>query len=103
VFANIVGNAVKFTPRGGKVTVTARIRGDNFQVSVKDSGIGIAKPDQSLIFKKYYRTDQAAGFKGSGLGLALSKEIVEAHGGTIEVESVVGKGSVFTIIAPITE
>jgi len=103
VFANIVGNAVKFTPRGGKVTVTARIRGENFQVSVKDSGIGIAKQDQSLIFKKYYRTEQAAGFKGSGLGLALSKEIVEAHGGTIDVESVVGKGSVFTIIAPITE
>ncbi len=103
VFANIVGNAVKFTPRGGKVTVSARIRQGNFLVSVKDTGIGIAKNDTSLVFKKYFRTELAAGFKGSGLGLALSKEIVEAHGGTIEVESVVGKGSVFTIIAPITE
>ncbi|MGA7829263.1 MAG: ATP-binding protein [Geobacteraceae bacterium] len=103
VFANIIGNAVKFTPRGGKVTVTSQIRKDNFQVVVKDSGIGIAEKDTSNIFKKYYRTEQAAGFKGSGLGLALTKEIVEAHGGTIEVASVLGKGSVFTIIAPIKE
>lgn len=103
VFANIVGNAVKFTPRGGKVTVSALIRQGNFRVSVKDTGIGIAESDTSSIFKKYFRTELAAGFKGSGLGLALSKEIVEAHGGTIEVESVVGKGSVFTIIAPIKE
>jgi signal transduction histidine kinase len=103
VFANIVGNAVKFTPRGGKVTVTAKILKGNFHVSVKDTGIGIAKNDTALIFKKYYRTELAAGFKGSGLGLALSKEIVEAHGGTIEVESVVGKGSVFTVITPIKE
>lgn len=103
VFANIVGNAVKFTPRGGKVTVSAQIRQGNFRVSVKDTGIGIAESDTSAVFKKYFRTELAAGFKGSGLGLALSKEIVEAHGGTIEVESVVGKGSVFTIIAPIKE
>ena len=103
VFANIIGNAVKFTPRGGKVTVTVRIRKGSFHVSVKDSGIGIAEEDQPFIFKKYYRTDQAAGFKGSDLGLALSKEIVEAHGGTIDVESVLGKGSVFTISAPIKE
>jgi len=103
VFANIVGNAVKFTPRGGKVTVSIQFRKDNFKVTVKDSGIGIAEKDTSCIFKKYFRTEQAAGFKGSGLGLALSKEIVEAHGGTIEVESVLGKGSSFTIIAPIKE
>lgn len=103
VFANVVGNAVKFTPRGGKVTVTARIRKGSFHVSVKDSGIGIAEQDKANIFKKYFRTEQAAGFKGSGLGLALSKEIVEAHGGTIDVESVVGKGSVFTINVPIKE
>jgi signal transduction histidine kinase len=103
VFANIVGNAIKFTPRGGKVTVTAQIRKGNFRVSVKDSGIGIAEKDTVHIFKKYFRTEQAAGFKGSGLGLALSKEIVEAHGGTIEAESVEGKGSVFTVIAPIKE
>jgi signal transduction histidine kinase len=103
VFANVVGNAVKFTPRGGKVTVSAQIRQGNFRVSVKDTGIGIAESDTSAVFKKYFRTELAAGFKGSGLGLALSKEIVEAHGGTIEVESVVGKGSVFTIIAPIKE
>jgi len=103
VFANIVGNAVKFSPRGSTVTVSAQIRKGNFHVSVKDSGIGIAEKDKALVFKKYFRTEQAAGFKGSGLGLALSKEIVEAHGGTIEVDSVEGQGSVFTVIAPIKE
>jgi signal transduction histidine kinase len=103
VFANIVGNAVKFTSRGGSVTVSAQIRKGNFQVSVRDTGIGIAEKDTPFVFKKYFRTEQAAGFKGSGLGLALSKEIVEAHGGKIEVESVMGKGSVFTVIAPIKE
>jgi signal transduction histidine kinase len=103
VFANIIGNAVKFSPRGATVTVTAQIRKGNFQVSVKDAGIGIDEKDTSLVFKKYFRTEQAAGFKGSGLGLALSKEIVEAHGGKIELASTLGKGSVFTIITPMKE
>jgi len=103
VFANIIGNAVKFTPRHGKITVTAAVRRENLHVSVRDTGIGIGADDIPQIFNKYYRSEKAAGFKGSGLGLALSREIVEAHGGTIAVKSLEGKGSTFTVIIPIHE
>ncbi|MDY0281310.1 MAG: ATP-binding protein [Salinivirgaceae bacterium] len=103
VFANIIDNAVKFTPRHGKITVTAAVRRENLHVSVRDTGIGIEADDIPHIFNKYYRSEKAAGFKGSGLGLALSREIVEAHGGTITVKSLEGKGSTFTVIVPIHE
>lgn len=103
VFANIVGNAVKFTPCRGRVTVSAFMKGDNFHVSVQDTGIGISGKDIPRIFTKYFRAEQAAGFKGTGLGLTLSKELVEAHGGTIEVESEEGRGSTFTVILPVGE
>jgi len=100
VFANIIGNAVKFTPRCGRVTVTASMKEDHFHVAVSDTGIGIAEKDIHRVFNKYFRTEQAAGFKGTGLGLALSSEIVAAHGGIIKVESVEGAGSTFTVILP---
>lgn len=103
VFSNIIGNAVKFTPRDGKVNVRAWVSEDCLHVSVKDTGIGIHEKDIPRIFDKYYRAEQAAGFKGSGLGLALSKEIVEAHGGSIKVRSSSGKGSEFTIVVPLYE
>jgi signal transduction histidine kinase len=103
VFANLIGNAIKFSPYGGRVTVTALTRKGNLRISVRDTGIGINEKDLPRIFLKYFRAEQAAGFKGSGLGLALSKEIVEAHGGAIEVESVEGKGSTFTVIIPLQE
>jgi signal transduction histidine kinase len=103
VFSNIIGNAVKFTPREGKVAVRAWVRGDFLHVAVKDTGIGISEKDIQRIFDKYFRTEQAAGFKGSGLGLALSKEIVEAHGGSIQVSSFTGKGSEFIVTLPVRE
>ncbi|MEA5114732.1 MAG: ATP-binding protein [Geobacteraceae bacterium] len=103
VFSNIIGNAVKFTPREGKVTVRAWVKEDCLHVSVKDTGIGIYEKDIHRVFDKYYRTEQAAGFKGSGLGLALSKEIVEAHGGSIDIKSIVGKGTEFTVVVPLCE
>lgn len=103
VFANLIGNAIKFTPHGGAVTITALVRGENLHVAVRDTGIGISSADLPHIFKKYFRSEKVAGFKGSGLGLALSREIVDAHGGTIDVESVDGKGSKFTVILPIHE
>lgn len=103
VFANIIGNAVKFTPRRGRVTVTAAMKEGRLHVSVRDTGIGISQKDLPRVFAKYFRTEQAAGFKGTGLGLALSREIVDAHGGTIEVASREGKGSTFTVILPAGE
>jgi signal transduction histidine kinase len=103
VLANIIGNAVKFTSRHGRISITALLIGENLHIAVQDTGIGISENDLKRIFMKYHRAENAAGFKGSGLGLTLSKEIVEAHGGTIDVVSSEGDGSTFTIIIPIRE
>jgi len=98
VFNNLIGNAVKFTPDGGEVTVNARIAAGNLLVSVNDNGIGIPRNDLSRVFNKYFRSASASGYKGTGLGLAISRAIVEAHGGAIKLESSEGKGSRFTVM-----
>lgn len=100
VFANLIGNGVKFTPRRGEVMVNAWVRDERFHVMVKDSGIGIPQSDLPRIFNKYFRSKNTNGFKGTGLGLTIAKAIVEAHGGTIAVESTVGEGCTFTVIIP---
>ena len=100
VFNNLVGNAIKYTPADGEVTIIAESGADSFRVTVADTGIGIPQEDLSRIFYKYYRSSGASGFKGTGLGLAISKTIVEAHGGGIEVESFIGVGSTFTVSIP---
>jgi signal transduction histidine kinase len=101
VFANLVENALKFTPRLGKVKICAALEDEMLVVSVSDSGIGIKESDLSQIFQKYFRAKNAAGYKGTGLGLTISKAIVEAHGGVIEVFSRVGEGSTFTVKLPV--
>jgi signal transduction histidine kinase len=101
VFTNLIGNAIKFTPRNGHVAITAGVVDGNLEVLVKDTGIGISAKDISRIFNKYFRSEQAAGFKGTGLGLTISRSILEAHGGMVEVESVLGCGSTFTVKLPI--
>jgi signal transduction histidine kinase len=103
VFNNIISNAIKFTPRGGTVSLSARVEGGNLYVNIDDTGIGIPCQDLSRIFKKYYRSAGASGFKGSGLGLAISRAIVEAHGGDITLESIEGKGSRFTVMLALGE
>jgi signal transduction histidine kinase len=101
VFNNLIGNAVKFTQRKGEVSVTAAMRDGLLHVSVRDTGIGIPENDIPLVFNKYFRSSKASGFKGTGLGLTISRSIVEAHGGLIEVESVEGAGSIFTVKIPV--
>lgn len=101
VFSNLIANAIKFTPKNGEVAIGARLMGDELQVSVRDTGIGIAEKDLPRIFNKYFRTAGAKGFRGSGLGLTISMAIVNAHGGAIEVESAEGKGSTFTVKLPL--
>lgn len=103
VFNNLISNAIKFTPRGGTVSVSARVEGGNLYINIDDTGIGIPCQDISRIFKKYYRSAGASGFKGTGLGLAISRAIVEAHGGDISVESTEGKGSSFTVMIALGE
>jgi signal transduction histidine kinase len=101
VFNNLIGNAIKYTPDAGEVTITSECGEDALHVSIADTGIGIPPEDLSRIFFKYYRCAGASGFKGTGLGLAISKTIIEAHGGSIKVESSFGSGSRFTVSIPL--
>lgn len=99
-FNNLISNGIKYTPDAGDVTITMEIAADFLLVTVTDTGIGIPAEDLGRIFYKYYRSAGAAGIKGTGLGLAITKTIVEAHNGSIEVESTVGVGSRFQVIIP---
>jgi signal transduction histidine kinase len=102
VFSNLIGNAVKFTPRRGSIHLSGGLRDGALLIEVRDSGIGIPADELPRIFNKYFRATVAQGFKGTGLGLTISKAIVEAHGGSIDVESVVGKGSRFSVCLPLS-
>jgi signal transduction histidine kinase len=100
---NLVENAIKYTPQGGRVIVRLRIRGDGILFSVQDTGIGVAPADQARLFEKFYRGTQreAREQKGSGLGLAIVKSIAEKHGGKVWLESELGKGSTFFMQVPL--
>jgi signal transduction histidine kinase len=102
VILNLLTNAVKFTPSGGSIEASAARVADEIHVAVKDSGIGIAESDYARIFEGFQqgRRDVAASTEGTGLGLALSKRIVELHGGRLWVESRTGHGSTFTFSLP---
>jgi signal transduction histidine kinase len=102
VFANLIGNAVKFTPRRGAISVRSALRDGALLIEVSDTGIGIPPDELPRIFNKYYRATSAQGFKGTGLGLTISKAIVEAHGGSIDVASSAGKGSRFSVLLPLS-
>ncbi|MDH4138899.1 MAG: ATP-binding protein, partial [Anaerolineae bacterium] len=102
VVTNFVGNAIKFTPDGGMVTISAWETEGEVAVEVRDTGIGIAPEDQAHIFDKFYRvkSTQVSGIEGTGLGLAIVKSIVEGHGGRVWVESELGQGSTFGFALP---
>ncbi len=102
---NVIGNAIKYTPMGGKVTVTANETDGRFQVAVSDTGLGIKPEEQELIFEKFYRAkDKRVGtISGSGLGLALARDVVRQHGGDISVKSEIDRGSTFTIAVPLPD
>jgi signal transduction histidine kinase len=102
VVANLVGNAIKFTPRGGRVTVEAQAVRDGARIDVTDTGVGIDASELPHIFERFYRGSRAneARGSGSGLGLAIVRSIVEMHGGTVAVTSRLGTGSRFTVNLP---
>ena len=103
VFGNLLSNAIKYSPDGGLVNVVAQASADGVRLSVTDEGIGIPLEQQNRIFMKFYRGDASAtGIAGTGLGLAVSREIVEAHGGRIGFESTTGQGSTFWVDLPAT-
>ena len=99
VMSNLVGNAIKFTPSGGEVTVGAEPSGADVLFWVRDTGPGIAEEDRAWIFDRYWQARQTA-HKGTGLGLSIAKGLVEVHGGRIWVESQVGAGSTFFFTLP---
>ncbi|HXJ84728.1 MAG TPA: HAMP domain-containing sensor histidine kinase [Candidatus Methylomirabilis sp.] len=103
VLLNLLSNAVKFTPEGGQINLTARLRDGVVEISVSDTGIGIAPEDQEMVFEEFRQVgrDEARKQEGTGLGLTLSKKFVEMHGGRIWVESAVGRGSTFTFTLPV--
>jgi two-component system phosphate regulon sensor histidine kinase PhoR len=102
---NLLGNALKYTPEGGHIVVTAAAEKNQLSIAVTDTGIGISADEVERVFDKFYRSKdpQAAGIKGSGLGLAISREVARLHGGDITAESELGKGSTFTLTLPILE
>ncbi|MGH7797997.1 MAG: sensor histidine kinase [Candidatus Binatia bacterium] len=100
VLWNLVGNAVKFTPRGGTITVASRMVEKNLSIQVKDTGVGIPEEDLAKLFSEFQRLKGAATSEGSGLGLFIVKTIVEAHGGCVSAESEPGVGTTFTILLP---
>ncbi len=103
VFINLISNAIKFTPSGGKITVSAAVESDKITFAVKDTGIGISKDDIHQLFNEFYRIENEINqnVKGTGLGLALCKKIIEAHGGRIWVESEPVQGSTFSFTLPL--
>jgi signal transduction histidine kinase len=129
VFTNLLDNAVKHTPANGRVTISSQVvkglprprrvrtglvqpdattalseRGDFIEVSVADTGPGIPAEDLARIFERFYQVDKSRKRgKGTGLGLTIAKEIIEAHGGYVRAESAAGTGTTFIVLLPITE
>lgn len=103
VWLNLIHNAIKFTPKGGRITIRLQCRGEKAVVTVRDTGPGVSEQDRHRIFERFYKADKsrhrAAG--GSGLGLSIAKKIVDIHHGRISVHSRPGEGAVFTVELPI--
>jgi signal transduction histidine kinase len=97
---NLVANALKFTPRGGTITIEAALSGDEVRFSVTDTGSGISPEACEHVFERYWRGKERDLTKGVGLGLYIAKSIVDAHGGKIWVDSTVGRGSTFSFTLP---
>lgn len=105
ILSNLISNAFKYSPDGATVSISARVNGDDLEVIVNDTGIGIAKENQEKLFTKFFRVDNSStrDVSGSGLGLFITKLLVEAQGGRITLESEPGKGSTFSFLLPLTQ
>ena len=101
VLANLVDNAVKYTPRGGQVRIALEANAEMIRVTVADTGIGIPEEDQALIWQRLYRSRNARHVKGLGLGMSIVKAIVDAHGGSVTFTSASGQGSAFVLTLPV--
>jgi signal transduction histidine kinase len=100
IVVNLLDNAIKYTPAGGTVSVSLKDGGEQVDLIVRDTGIGIAGEELSLVFNRLYRCDGSRSQPGFGLGLSLASAVARAHGGGISVESLPGRGSAFTVTLP---
>ena len=102
IFSNLLDNAVKYTPSGGRVSFHVEAQEDRVRIEVADTGIGISEADQDRVFGGFYRTEAAkeTGEVGTGLGLSIAKQLVERWKGTIELQSAPGEGSRFIVTLP---
>ena len=102
IMLNLLSNAVKFTRPGGRIDISTRKAGEAIEVAVADTGVGIAPADQAAVFEEFRQVgrDYTSKAEGTGLGLALTKRFVELHGGTLALQSELGRGSTFTFTLP---
>jgi two-component system sensor histidine kinase SenX3 len=100
---NLLTNAIKYSPAGTEVTISAETAGSWLRISVRDQGIGMDRHEVKKVFQKFYRTERAvaSGEKGVGIGLSIVEQIVTHHGGRVEVVSAPGEGSCFTLVLPV--
>ena len=101
VLLNLVSNAVKYNRENGSVFINTRVDADELQIAVEDTGAGIDPQDIEHLFERFYRIPGSESAEGTGLGLSVAKTIVEQHNGRIAVDSIVGKGTTFTIHLPL--
>ena len=104
VLDNLIDNAIKFTPKGGRITLSSEISGKDVKIRILDTGAGIPPSEQGRIFERFYQVDKArtgGDKRGYGLGLAISKQIIETHHGSISVTSTTGEGSHFVVKLPL--
>ena len=100
ITVNLIHNAIKFTPPGGKIIIKAINEGTQVVFSITDTGVGIESELLSRIFERFYKTDRARSSGGTGLGLSITKHIIDSHNGKVWVESQVGEGSTFYFSLP---
>ena len=102
VFINLISNSLKYTPEGGEVTISSSLADKGFYITIEDTGIGIPPEDLPFIFERFYRVDKSRNRinGGSGIGLTIVKEIIEAHNGSVDVESIPGISTKFIITLP---
>ncbi len=101
VLENLISNAIKYSPRGGEIRLQATRVGDRARIAIRDQGLGIPAAHLPHVFERFARADNVGDIRGTGLGLASAREIVTAHGGTLDVQSVQGHGSTFTMELPL--
>ena len=100
VWINLLTNAIKFTPVNGEITITEKDSKNEVQISISDNGIGMSEETITHVFEKYYQNDSVSFVKGNGIGLAITKRIVDLCGGTIKIDSKLNEGRTFTVILP---